>query len=101
MAPKHKPRTATKAVWKCKATAGEKIVGDMIGLHARDIRRCYGATPRIQAARIDRAIARAVKRERLRCMALIANARDATPYTAVHKAAISRVMCSIEEGEQP
>ena len=109
MAPKHKPRTATKAVEKCKATAGEKIV--IAGLHARQLRwvniaelhersRQF-AVERSTAKAIDRAIARAVKKERLRCMALITNARDATPYTAVPKATISRVLCSIEEGEQP
>lgn len=109
MAPKHKPRTATKAVGKCKATAGEKIV--IAGLHASKFhwvnvkelreRTLQFEIHRAAAKAIDRAIARAVKKERFRCMAIIANARDATPYTAVPKATISRVLCSIEEGEQP
>ena len=85
---------------KNPATAGEKIVAgvrfckpliDGLTFDDRDDLIRY----------IDRAIARAVRKERERCMGLIANARDATPYTALSKVTISRVLCSIEEGEQP
>lgn len=78
------------------ATAGEKIMCNII---MNSIGNNLGNP--IIAKRIDRAIARAVKKERERCMCLIANARDATPYSALSKVTISRVLCSIEEGEQP
>lgn len=81
------------------ATAGERAEMRWRKMKLCQV-RCFGDT-RARAEHTDRAIARAVKRERLRCMALITNARDATPYTAVPKATISRVLCSIEEGEQP
>ena len=80
------------------ATAGEKIVMLDTALPIGVVRD----TPEIRmvAYQIDRAIARAVRKERERCVALIANARDSTPYSALSKVTISRVLCSIEEGEQ-
>ena len=91
------------------ATAGEKIELRIarLGIGPRTMTieefrtRSLLCVGREAAAAHDRAIARAVRKERERCMGLIANARDATPYSALSKVTISRVLCSIEEGEQP
>lgn len=50
------------------ATAGEKIEMKRCGLTLDELRSCGNS---IDAANVDRAIARAVKRERLRCQVIV------------------------------
>lgn len=58
------------------------------------------ANERVAAKAHDRAIDRAVRKERARCVGLVVKARDGSRYAGFTMQTISRLLCDMEEFEQ-